>query len=64
MSNGNGYRERGFRQIMVDGYLYERLRTLKNGGGDSFGDVIRRYLPDERILLRSQGSQTPGARAV
>ncbi len=52
---GNGYRERGFRQIMVDAYLYERLRMLKNGDVDSFGDVIRRYLPDERMLLRSQG---------
>ena len=52
---GNGYRERGFRQVMIDGRLYERLRVLKNGGEDSFGDVIRRYLPDERMLLRSQG---------
>ncbi|MEM3851600.1 MAG: hypothetical protein QXP70_01205 [Methanomassiliicoccales archaeon] len=52
---GNGYRERGFRQVMIDGQLYERLRLLKNGYGDSFGDVIRRYLPDERMLLKSQG---------
>ena len=55
MSNGNGYRERGFHQVMIDGYLYERLRMLKNGDEDSFGDVIRRYLPDERMLLKSQG---------
>ena len=55
MSNGNGYRERGFHQIMIDGYLYERLRTLKDGDEDSFGDVIRRYLPDERMLLRLRG---------
>ncbi len=40
---------------MIDGQLYERLRVLKNGDVDSFGDVIRRYLPDERMLLRSRG---------
>lgn len=53
--NGNGYRERGFHQIMVDGHLYERLRVLKNNDEDSFGDVIKRYLPGEQMLLRSQG---------
>ena len=52
---GNGYRERGFRQIMIDGQLYERLRLLKHGEEDSFGDVIKRYLTDERMFLSSTG---------
>ncbi len=55
MANGNGYRERGFRQVMIDGELYECLRLLKSGDEDSFGDVIKRYLPDERVVLRSTG---------
>ena len=53
--NGNGYRERGFHQVMIDGHLYDRLKVLKNGDEDSFGDVIKRYLPDERMFLKSGG---------
>lgn len=40
---------------MIDGHLYDRLKVLKNGDEDSFGDVIKRYLPDERMFLKSGG---------